>query len=143
MVVMKEHLEGERGIFLKMLAALEGKTAEVEKQIEDFRKKFCDTCEHASGEYPCSMMMGQWPDGECWRYRKGTKEDTQEDSRLDETTAPATEKSSIKSEDQKIQDSLPCKDCANAETCDRSFFYANDDGGYNCDHKKPRKEVKV
>lgn len=140
MVVVKEHLEGDKGLFLRMLAALEGKSADLEKQIEAFRKKFCDTCENKDGEYPCSMMMRQWPDGECWRYRP--VKNKKKDKGVDENASTDTEKSSSdKTEDQELQDSLPCKTCANAETCDRSFFIADEDGGYSCDKKRELEEI--
>jgi len=40
-----------------------------------------------------------------------------------------------KTEHEQIQDSLPCKDCQNAPTCDRSHFYTDGEGGYVCDNK--------
>jgi ParB/RepB/Spo0J family partition protein len=126
MVVMKEHLEGEKGLFFKMLAELEGNSAELEKQIEDFRNKFCKSCQYEKEDGRpggCDLIMRVFPDGKCYRYYKRKKE----------SGAPSAESS--KSEDETLRDSLPCADCANSPTCERTFFYAKDEGGYACDNK--------
>jgi hypothetical protein len=120
-----------------MLAVLEGKSAELEKQIEDFRKKFCNTCEHEGGEFACTMMMRQWPDGECWRYRPREKK-TKKEKTVDQNT-----ETTGKSSTDEVEDQLPCKTCANAETCDRSHFYADNKDGYICEQKKELEEASV
>ena len=38
---------------------------------------------------------------------------------------------------------LPCDDCANSMTCDRSYFCTDDHGGYICDQKLPKAEAEL
>jgi ParB family chromosome partitioning protein len=115
MVVMIERYEGEKGLFYKMLADLEDTGAEMEKQITAFQEAHCKTCEH--GGHDCRTLMRVFPDGKCYAYYKKKKE------------------TKGKSEDEEIKESLPCKDCQNGPTCDRTFFYTDGQGGLTCDNK--------
>jgi ParB/RepB/Spo0J family partition protein len=137
LVLQKERYEGTQGLFVKMMADLEGTGAELDKQIAAFQKKHCKTCRNGVGR--CSNLMRVYYKDDCYAYSKKGKEDEEVDDDLDENEG----KSSTGSEAQELQDSLPCKDCANAPTCERTFFYANDDGGLCCDQKKATEEANV
>jgi ParB family chromosome partitioning protein len=135
LVLQKERYEGTQGLFVKMMADLEGTGAELDKQIAAFQKKHCKTCHNAVGR--CSTLMRVYYKDDCYAYSKKRKEDEEVDDDLDENEG----KPSTGSEDQDLKDSLPCKDCANGETCDRSFFYADNKNGYVCDRKKELAEA--
>jgi ParB/RepB/Spo0J family partition protein len=130
LVLQKERYEGTQGLFVKMMADLEGTGAELDKQITAFQKKHCKTCHNAVGR--CSTLMRVYYKDDCYAYSKKRKEDEEVDDDLDENEG----KPSTGSEDEELEGSLPCKDCANAPTCERTFFYANDNGGLCCDQKK-------
>jgi len=137
LVLQKERYEGEKGMFVKMLADLEGTGGEIDKQVKAFQEKHCSTCRYKKGT--CWTLMRVFLDGKCYRYSKKKKGDIE----VDETAETVDEKSSTGSEAQELEDSLPCKDCTKAETCDRSFFYADNHSGYICDRKKATEEVNV
>jgi ParB family chromosome partitioning protein len=127
LVLQKERYEGEKGMFVKMMADLEGTGGEVDKQIKEFQKKHCSTCQYNEVSM-CWTLMRTFLEPRCYRYTKKEKKDKAVDENPD-----GAEKSSTESD--QLQGSLPCKTCANAETCQRTFFYANEDGGLSCDQK--------
>lgn len=128
LVLQVERYEGEKGRFKKMLAELNGTGAEIEKQIAAFREKHCKDCRYDQDDDGCRSLIRVYLEGKCYLYWKKEK---------DHTTEPTekTKKKPAKSEDEQIKDSLPCKDCQNATTCDRTFFYADGQGGLVCDNK--------
>jgi ParB family chromosome partitioning protein len=134
LVLQKERYEGTQGLFVKMMADLEGTGDELDKQIAAFQKKHCKTCRNGVGR--CSTLMRVYYKEECYAYSKKRKEDEELDENPEEV-----EKQSTGSEAQELEDSLPCKTCANGATCDRTFFYANDNGGLCCDQKKELAEA--
>jgi len=120
-----ERYEGETGRFMKWMAGLAGTGAELETRIAAFVEAHCKTCENSSELGGCSSLMRVYPEEKCWRYRKMEEE----------TATEQVEQPAGKSEHQEIMDSLPCKDCENAPTCDRSFFHTDGQDGYVCDRK--------
>jgi hypothetical protein len=74
------------------------------------------------------MLMRVYTEGKCYAYWKKSKEEAQKE--IDDDTTKAD-----KSEDEVLKDSLPCKDCQNGPTCDRTFFYDDGEGGLVCDNK--------
>lgn len=134
-----ERYQGEASRFMKWMADLAGTGAELETKIAAFREKHCKTCENDKELGGCSLLMRVYPEGKCWRYHKAEEEE-------EDTTTEQVEPQVEKSEHQEIMGSLPCKDCQNSPTCDRSFFYTDGQGGYICDRKvsaDAREEVAV
>jgi ParB/RepB/Spo0J family partition protein len=127
LVLQMERYEGEKGMFKKMLAYLDGTGAEVEKQIATFRETHCKGCRNDKDDGGCRVLMRVYTEGKCYAYWK-SKEEVQKETDNDTTKAN-------KSENQVLKDSLPCKDCQNEPTCQRTFFYADGQGGLTCDNK--------
>jgi hypothetical protein len=125
-LLQKERFEGEQGLFMKMMANLEGTGADLEKQIAAFKEKHCKTCQNGLLHH-CHYLMRVYFTDKCYGYSKkkeGEEVLDDDDQDVDLEVEPSTE----------IEDSLPCKNCANAPTCDRTFFYSDEDA-LVCDHK--------
>lgn len=132
LVLQRERYEGDEGMFVKMMADLEGTGGELDKQIKEFQKKHCSTCEYNEGSM-CWTLMRSFLDTKCYRYSRKKKKD----KAVDENPETGTEKSST----DEPEGQLPCETCANAETCDRSHFYADNKNGYICEQKKVLEDV--
>ena len=118
LVLQIERYQGEKGRFIKMLADLEGTGAELDKQMDAFKEAHCKTCQYAEG---CSILIRVYLEDKCYRYYKVKEEKKKEVEQ--------------KSEHEDLMEALPCEDCQNAPTCDRTFFYVDDKDGYVCDKK--------
>jgi hypothetical protein len=132
-LLQKERFEGEQGLFMKMMANLEGTGADLEKQIAAFKEKHCKTCQNGLLHH-CRYLMRVYFTDKCYGYSK--KKEGEEVLDDDELDGDLEGESSTET-----QDELPCETCANAETCDRSFFYADNHSGYICDRKKELEDV--
>jgi ParB-like chromosome segregation protein Spo0J len=132
-ILQKERFEGEQGLFMKMMASLEGTGVDLEKQIAAFKEKHCKTCQNGLLHH-CRYLIRVYFTDKCYGYSK--KKEGEEVLDDDDQDADLEGEPSTGSEAQDLEDSLPCKTCANAETCDRSFFHTDDEGGYTCDQKK-------
>lgn len=132
LVVQMERYEGEKGMFKKMLAYLDGTGAEVEKQIAAFREAHCKGCRNDKDDGGCRSLMRVYTEGKCYAYWKSKETEKKETG---DDTSKQAEQQADKSEDEVLKDSLPCKDCQNAPTCDRAFFYTDGQGHYICDNK--------
>jgi hypothetical protein len=132
LVVQMERYEGEKGMFKKMLAYLDGTGAEVEKQIATFREAHCKGCRNDKDDGGCRVLMRVYTEGKCYAYWKPKETEKKE---IGDDTSKQAEQQAGKSEDEVLKGSLPCKDCQNGPTCDRTFFYADGQGGLTCDNK--------
>jgi hypothetical protein len=139
-ILQKERFEGEQRLFMKMMASLEGTGVDLEKQIADFKEKHCKTCKNGLLHH-CRYLIRVYFTDKCYGYSK--KKEGEEVLDDDDQDADLEGEPSTGSEAQDLEDSLPCKTCANAKTCDRSFFHTDDEGGYTCDRKKELEEAKV
>lgn len=135
LVLQKERYEGEEGRFRKMMADLNGTGDEIARQIAAFQNKHCKGCRYDKGD--CRYLMHVYFKKECLYYWKEKEEEDEKDT----TETVQVKEETGKSEHKQIQDSLPCKDCQNAPTCDRSHFYTDGQGGYVCDHKVISQEM--
>ncbi|GAI12490.1 unnamed protein product, partial [marine sediment metagenome] len=109
-----------------------GTSAELEKQIAAFKEAHCKTCQYGEDGEGCTILMRVYPEGKCYRYYKVKEE---EEKKADADTADQVAQPVEKSEHEQLMDSLPCKDCQNNATCDRTFFRTDGQGGYVCDKK--------
>lgn len=143
LVIQKERYEGEQGVFMKLMAEVKGTVAELEKQLTDFKEKHCKTCTHESSR--CLTLMRVYYKGQCYLYSKKGKGEEEEEEEAgeseDKVKKPESkgesnpESKAEKPESEVIEESLPCNDCQNKPTCDRTFFYADGEGGLACDNK--------
>ncbi|MDD5081748.1 MAG: ParB/RepB/Spo0J family partition protein [Dehalococcoidales bacterium] len=88
LVVQKERYEGEKGVFQKMLADLEGTSAELDKALDAHRAKHCKGCSNDNDNRTCRHLLQRHGEGwkdKCYHYSKAaTGEDDEEFGEDDE-----------------------------------------------------------
>ena len=125
LVLQIERYQGEKGRFVKMLADLSGTGAALDKQLADFKEAHCKTCQYNEAEGGCSILIRVYIEDKCYRYIKVKKVKEEEKKEVE----------AQKSENEELMEALPCEDCQNAPTCDRSFFHDDGQDGYVCENK--------
>jgi len=125
MVLTLERYEGEKGIFQKMLADIEGNSAELDKALDSHRAKHCQGCVNDNDNRTCRQLLRRYGAGwhdKCYHYSKAPEDDNED------AGEPETPDAEVLI--------LPCETCAaNDVICHRERFHVDDSGAYVCETK--------